>query len=139
MAERARFELARPFSLPAFQASALDQAMRPLHQLPVNAPRETVNKNFRFPQALKHNKVYAFLKNNQGMKKPLLRQIRLQGFRKDDLSICLLEILEKAKNDSRQRQPRTIERMNKFRLLGLDIPIANVHAPRLKIRKQAAT
>ena len=33
VAERARFELARPFSLPAFQASALDQAMRPLHKL----------------------------------------------------------------------------------------------------------
>ena len=66
--ERARFELARPFSLPAFQASALDQAMRPLHDLPVNVPRGTVSVYrspfpvHRSPRA-KRARVYVFLIN----------------------------------------------------------------------------
>ena len=62
MAERARFELARPFSLPAFQASALDQAMRPLHisRAASRDPRAVFLTPYAASSVIKSAKVYVF-------------------------------------------------------------------------------
>ena len=80
-----------------------------------------------------------FQQIGQGTKRPVfLREMGLQGFWKNDLSVWILKIFEKTKNDPCESQSGAVERVNKFELFGRGVPIADIHPPRLKICEEAA-
>jgi hypothetical protein len=81
-----------------------------------------------------------FRQIGQQTKKAGLRsgQVRLQGFRKGDLSVRSLKILEKTKHDPGQGQPGAVQRVDELEFSGLGVPVADIHSPRLKIREKTA-